>query len=304
MSLATVLARRVGVDDRADEGLGGRRDSSPGVAWCPGQAVAAIAEATGCCSACRSGSRPTPSMISVCRGRGWRRRCRFVEVGHAHGGEVGVGEQLDRLRPGRAGEENGVASSRSPPRGDRRRLPRSLTSPTTIRDGWRLSWGTALAEEPGRRGGCWFPGRSRVAAVNPTGIVDLTTMTAAGVDPHDVADHGLDRPGVGEVSHLVIVRGGGDDDELGLGIRLLQDRREGEIEVFLGEEALDVGIADRAASGAQERDLGGVDVVGDDVGLWRASRTARERPTYEVPTTAIRAGRWVPRGEVYVGAEG
>ena len=74
-----------------------------------------------------------------------------------------------------------MSSAPSTSRSAKRRA-RSLTSPTTMRLGWRLS-SRAL---PSRRNSglkmrLSVPSLSRSPLVKPTGIVDLTTMTASGL---------------------------------------------------------------------------------------------------------------------------
>ena len=59
--------------------------------------------------------------------------------------------------------------------------PAGPRSPTTIREGWRLSWSARPSRRnSGEKSTRSVPSRSRSAAVNPTGTVDFMTAVARG----------------------------------------------------------------------------------------------------------------------------
>ena len=60
-------------------------------------------------------------------------------------------------------------------------LPRALRSPTTIRDGWRLSWSARPSRRNSGLNTIGSPGvAASIRSVKPTGTVDLTTRVASG----------------------------------------------------------------------------------------------------------------------------
>ena len=65
----------------------------------------------------------------------------------------------------------------------------------------------AFTQELGEKSRFSVPNSLRIRSVNPTGMVDLITITACGLMAIIIADHRLDRAGI-EVVSLGIVVGG------------------------------------------------------------------------------------------------
>lgn len=85
------------------------------------------------------------------------------------------------------------------------------------------------------------------------------------IDLHHQIDDGFHCGGVEEVLRAVVIGRRGDDDEVGVGIRLLAVKRGGEVQLLLREVLLDVIILNRGLARVDHIDLGGDDVHRGDL---------------------------------------
>jgi len=85
------------------------------------------------------------------------------------------------------------------------------------------------------------------------------------VDALDGGQDVLDRAGVEEVAFLVVVRGGGDDDVVGVAVRRLGVGRRRQPQLARREIVLDLAVDDRRPPRVDQVHAVGVDVDGDDV---------------------------------------
>jgi hypothetical protein len=199
-----------------DQVLRARRDSWPAVAWCPWAGSSRRSRRTGCCSAADARIQPDAlddlARVEAVRGG---ERVEFVEVGDAHG-QVGVGEQFDRLGFGAAGQQDRNVVLRWPPRRSRSANARPAATFRRRRSatGGDCRGGPALAQELGGEddpiGAQLRPEAPREADRNG----GLDDGRRRGGDRDDIADDLLDRGGVEIVRRRVVVGRGGDDDEV------------------------------------------------------------------------------------------
>ena len=187
----------------------------------------------------------------------------LVEIGHAHG-EIGVGEQLDRLGLGGVGEQHRDVLPDGPlPQ----QLGEDLGALRALADD-DARWvqvvvqGLALAQE--------LRGEDQVRAVELRlelgGVAyrhgGLEDHHRFGVDRLHVPDHRLHRAGVEVVGLRVVIGGRGDDHVIGARVGVLLVQGGAQIERLVLEVVLDLGIDDGRLLAIEHRHLLGDDVEG------------------------------------------
>ena len=189
----------------------------------------------------------------------------LVEVGHAHG-EIGVGEQLDGLGLGGAGEQHRYVLFQGALLQQRGKHPGPfrLFAHDDARGIEVVMQRLAFAQELGRE--------DEVVALHLGAHAFGVAHRHGGLDHHHrlrvdgqhIADHGLDRARIEIAGIRVVIGGGGDDDVIGACVGFALVQCGAQVEPLVRQIFFDLRIGNGGLVRVDQVDLGRNDIQGDD----------------------------------------